>query len=133
MGLSSHVEFVGVVKPIEKLVGAADAVLLPSKWEGLPNAVVESMACATPVLVSPAANADSLVHDGREGFVCERATTDSIARMLERFIALDDTNRRAMGTAGRAHATSRFPVRRMVERTMGVYARVLGMSVRAAS
>ncbi len=133
MSLSSHVEFVGVVKPIEKLVAAADGVLLPSKWEGLPNAVVESMACGVPVLVSPAANADSLVHDGREGFVCERATADSIARMLERFIALDDTNRRAMGTAGRAHATSRFPVKRMVERTMGVYARVLGMSVRAAS
>lgn len=132
-GLSAHVEFVGVVKPIERLVAAADAVLLPSRWEGLPNAVVESMACATPVLVSPAANSDELVTDAREGFVCERADARAIARMLERFFAEPERSRRAMGAVGREHATRRFPVRRMVQRTMNVYARVLGAHWRAAS
>jgi glycosyltransferase involved in cell wall biosynthesis len=134
MGLSSHVAFVGVVKPIERLVAAADGVLLPSRWEGLPNAVVESMACATPVLVSPAANADALVRDEREGLVCDDATAPAIARMLEKFFLLDESRRRAMGDAGRAHAVARFPVNRMIERTMGVYTRVLdSRSLRAAS
>ncbi len=124
-GLAAHVDFVGVVKPIERLVGAADGVLLPSRWEGLPNAVVESMACATPVLVSPAANVDRLVTDEREGLVCDSADARSIAHMLERFFARDEGARRAMGAAGRAHAVERFPVERMVSRTMDVYARVL--------
>ena len=134
MGLSSHVEFVGVVRSIEKLVGAADAVLLPSKWEGLPNAVIESLACGTPALVSPAANADDLVRDGREGLVCERPAGHAIARVIERFVALEPRARRAMGERGRAHAVARFPIKRMIDRTMSVYARVLGNSrVRAAS
>ena len=46
VGLGGQVEFLGVVGPIEKLVAAADGVLLPSRYEGLPNAVVESIASA---------------------------------------------------------------------------------------
>src|SRR5262249_46526325 len=52
VGLGGQVEFLGVVGPIEKLVAAADGVLLPSRYEGLPNAVIESMACSTPPMRS---------------------------------------------------------------------------------
>ncbi len=125
VGLSSHVEFRGVVKPIERLVAAADAVLLPSRYEGMPNAVIEGMACATPVIVSPAANVDRLVVDGREGLVCEGTSAEAIARALTDFFGRDAEVRRAMGKAGRAHAERRFAIRRMIERTSSVYERVL--------
>src|SRR6185437_4401034 len=95
VGLGRHVEFLGVVGPIEKLVAASDAVLLPSRWEGLPNAVIESMACATPAIVSPAANADALVEDGREGLLVEGTSAPAIARALERFFALPPAKLRA--------------------------------------
>ncbi len=125
VGLANQVEFLGVVGPIEKLVAAADAVLLPSRYEGLPNAVIESMASGVPAIVSPAANADALVEDGREGLVCDDASAASIARVLERFFALPQEARRAMGRTGRAHAEHRFAVQRMIERTTSVYERVL--------
>jgi UDP-glucose:(heptosyl)LPS alpha-1,3-glucosyltransferase len=121
VGLSDHVEFLGVVKPIEQLVGSADAVLLPSEYEGLPNVVLEGLACATPVIVSRAANADGLVTDGREGFVCDSVDADGIARSVERFLAIGSDERDAMGRAGRDHATRRFAVARMVDRTVTVY------------
>jgi glycosyltransferase involved in cell wall biosynthesis len=124
VGLGAHVEFLGVVGAIEKLVAASDGVLLPSRYEGLPNAVIESMACATPAIVSPAANADALVDDGCEGIVCDDATSASIARSLERFFAMKDDQRRAMGAAGRAHAERRFAVSHMVARTQSVYERI---------
>ncbi|HEY1956550.1 MAG TPA: glycosyltransferase [Polyangiaceae bacterium] len=125
LGLGRHVEFLGVVGAIEKLVGAADGVLLPSRWEGLPNAVIESMACGTPAIVSPAANVDGLIEDGREGLVTSGTSAAAIARSLERFFALSPEARRAMGEAGRAHATRRFTLRRMIDRTTEVYDRVL--------
>ena len=124
-GLGPHVEFLGIVKQVEKLVGAADGMLLPSNYEGLPNAVIESMSCATPVIVSDAANTDRLVTDGVEGLVCDRNDGAGIARALKRFFALEKGERRAMGQAGHEHASARFAVSRMAGRTMDVYERVL--------
>ncbi len=130
LGLRRHVEFVGVVKPIEGLVGAADGVLLPSRFEGLPNAVVEAMACGVPAIVSPAANTDALVTDGIEGLVCDAPSHAAIAGVLERFFGLSPAVRVRMGAAGRSHAERRFAVRRMIERTTQVYERVLGPGTR---
>jgi glycosyltransferase involved in cell wall biosynthesis len=124
-GLSDQVEFLGVVHHIEQLVGAADAVLLPSEYEGLPNAVIESFACATPAIVSPPANVDRLVTDGREGLVCEGTSADAIAHALGRFLATAIERRVAMGLAGREHAARRFAVADMVDRTAAVYRAVL--------
>lgn len=129
-GLGTHVDFLGIVKNVERLVGAADGMLLPSRYEGLPNAVIEAMSCATPVIVSDAANTDTLVTDGVEGLVCDHddagfSTSKSIARALKRFFMLDPKERQAMGARGHAHASARFAVARMARRTMDVYERVL--------
>jgi len=72
-----------------------------------------------------AANTDRLVSDGTEGLVCDRNDGAGIARALKRFFALGKEERRAMGEAGHLHATARFAVSRMAERTMDVYERVL--------
>lgn len=124
--LGDTLRFVGIVKPIEKLVGAADGVLLPSHYEGLPNAVIESMSSATPTLVSPAANTDRLVEDGATGLVCDGTDAGSVARVVRRFVAMSPDDRRAMGERAYAAARERFAVSRMVARTVEVYARVLG-------
>ncbi len=124
-GLSSRCVFAGHVARVEALVAASDLVLLPSHYEGLPNAVIEAMACGVPVLVTPEANADALVSDGVEGVVAASPSAGDVARAMGRFLALDAAARAAMGAAGNAHATRRFTRARMVESTQAVYARLL--------
>jgi glycosyltransferase involved in cell wall biosynthesis len=134
--LGDVVRFMGVIRDVERLVGAADAVLLPSKYEGLPNAVLEAMAAGTPVIVSPAANADALVRTstsgrqstciGREGVALGGDDAQAIADGLERFLALSASDRTKMGQEGRAHTEARFTVETMVTRTQAVYDRLLG-------
>ncbi len=124
--LGDSLRFAGIVKPIEQLVGAADGVLLPSHYEGLPNAVIEAMSCATAPIVSPAANTDALVDDGVTGLVCGGTDEASVRAAIERFVALSPADREAMGRRAYETARARFAVSRMVARTVEVYARVLG-------
>lgn len=125
LGLGDVVHFAGNVGRIEELVAASDGVLLPSHYEGLPNAVVEAMACGVPAVVTPKANADELVRDGVEGFVAKSPESDDVATAIERLLSLDDTARRAMGRRGREHAEGRFALARMVRNTEAVYERLL--------
>lgn len=124
--LGDALRLAGIVKPIEKVVAAADGVLLPSHYEGLPNAVIESMSCATAPIVSPAANTDALVEDGVTGLVCAGTEPADIARAVGRYLALSPEQRTEMGARAYATAKERFALRRMVARTVEVYARVLG-------
>lgn len=120
------VRFIGVVRDVERLMGAADAMLLASHYEGLPNVVLESMASGCPAIVSAPANADALVREGREGVAFGAPNPAEIARGIERFLRTGPAEREAMGRAGRQHVAERFTVERMVSRTAAVYERVLG-------
>lgn len=51
-GLTDKVRLRGLVTPPWSLIAAADAFLLPSRWEGLPNVVLESLAAGTKVIAS---------------------------------------------------------------------------------
>lgn len=128
LGLLEHTRFLGVVRDIDALLAAADVLLLPSRYEGLPNAVVEAMATGVAAVVSDAANADALVTDGVEGFVTGAHTPEAIATGLRRALACDAETLAAMGARGRAHVERRFAMRRMVERTEALYTDVLGRS-----
>lgn len=124
-GLDGVVDWRGEVGDVAPLLAAADAVLLPSRFEGLPNVVLEAMASGTPAVVSPAANLDALIHDGREGLVAHGSDEGATALALRRLLALDGDALAEMGRAGRVEAEARFPSERMVARTMDVYDRLL--------
>lgn len=88
----------------------ADAVLLPSLWEGLPNTVCEAMAAGRPVLIGDVCDANYLVEDGRTGLLFDPRSPKSIAEALERFAQLDAADRSAMGAAARKKAEAMFSI-----------------------
>jgi glycosyltransferase involved in cell wall biosynthesis len=51
-GISERVHFVGWQPEMPALLAAADALVLASRWEGLPNIVLEAMAAARPVVTT---------------------------------------------------------------------------------
>ncbi len=123
--LRDHVELRDPVADLERVLPAADALLLPSVFEGLPNVVIEALACGTPAIVTPAANVDVLVVDGRDGLVAADPTPAAIADALSRFFALDATALAGLSRRARENASSRFSIERMVSATTAVYDRVL--------
>ena len=61
---------------------AADASALPSYWEGCPNAVVESLACGTPVAATPVGSVPEILHPGRNGIIVPMRDSRSLAQAL---------------------------------------------------
>jgi len=49
-GLSHKITFTGLVKYPWATIAQSDCFLLPSRWEGMPNVVLEALACGTPVI-----------------------------------------------------------------------------------
>ncbi|MGE5145739.1 MAG: glycosyltransferase [Candidatus Eiseniibacteriota bacterium] len=70
LGLDARVRFTGfLANPWEHMAGA-DAFLLPSRWEGLPNVALEALACGTPVIATTEAGGiDEIAAAARRGAV----------------------------------------------------------------
>jgi len=52
-GMSSRIQFAGFDPVPWPFFAGADAMLIPSRWEGLPNVALEALACGTPVIATP--------------------------------------------------------------------------------
>jgi len=121
LGLTDVVRALGTVSDMLSLYHAADALVLPSLFEGLPNAVLEAHACGLPAVVSHAANIDGIVVDGETGFEAPTFDHEALAEALARLFALGGDERRAMGARGRAHVAETFSVDRVLDETVRLY------------
>ena len=55
LGLGDRLALPGFTPAPWPHYAGADAFLMPSRWEGMPNAALEALACGTPVIVTPEA------------------------------------------------------------------------------
>ena len=114
------IEFVGEVDDAAKrdLLKDARALLFPIDWpEPFGLAMVEALACGTPVIARPLGSVPELIEEGRTGFMCW--TVDEMIRACER---IDTIDRRACRVA----AETRFSHRVMAEAYLAVYRSLIG-------
>ena len=122
-GMVDSCALLGERADVDVLLREADLFWLTSGWEGLPNAVIEAMACGLPVVATDVGGTVELVRDGREGFLVAAGDGDAlVARSLE--MLRDPALHARMRAAARARA-EQFGVPQMVEATQAVYERAL--------
>ena len=84
--VDARVRFLGNVPQAQLLeyYNAADVLMLASSREGMPNVVLESLACGTPVVAAPFAGAEELVNGPEAGEVAEARTADALFAAWQR-------------------------------------------------
>jgi glycosyltransferase involved in cell wall biosynthesis len=125
-GLEAHIRYLGPVTAIEEIYGAADWVVLPSLWEGLPNAALEGHACERPLLLSHAANLDGIMAEGETGFEFPTGYIEPMASAIERALATPAETAREMGRAGRQRVLERFSNPKVIGDIVALYDELLG-------
>ena len=80
-----QVKFFGASHDTASLIAAADALVLPSHFEGLPNVVLEAMAVGTPVIATRAGGTVELERDEPTILWAEAGSPSSLAEAITRF------------------------------------------------
>ena len=80
----SSIEFAGFVNDIEGLWSKHHALVLPSRFEGMPLATVEAMLCGRPCIVTDVAGHRELVRDGINGFLAKAPTVELLDEAMNR-------------------------------------------------
>ncbi len=84
-GLEQVVTFVGHHAQPWQEIAAADALVLPSRFEGMPNVVLEAMAIGTPVIATRAGGTSELQSDEPTAFWASPGDSKSLADAILRF------------------------------------------------
>ena len=101
LGLCGQVEWLGQHADPWPWLRAADVFVLPSRFEGTPNALLEAMSCSVPPIVSDAtAGALEYVADGESGLVAPVEDAAALAQAMAR-LAGDPAARAALGAGAR--------------------------------
>ncbi|MCW5713093.1 MAG: glycosyltransferase [Bauldia sp.] len=89
LGIAGRVAFAGFSHRPAAIVGAADAFVMASRWEGMPNAALEALACGTPV-IGPAdlPALEELAVASPRGVSLYRSPTE-LARLVEGLASAD--------------------------------------------
>jgi glycosyltransferase involved in cell wall biosynthesis len=101
-GLGERVTVAGYVNSVEKIWANNHVLVLPSRYEGLPLALVEAMLCARPTVATDVAGNSEVLQDGVNGFLADAPTVRSLNMALDRLW----TRRIDLETMGKAASRS---------------------------
>lgn len=84
LSLEQRVQFAGYVNDLAAVWANHHVLLMPSRFEGVPLAMIEAMLCGRPVLATNVGGIADWLEEGRNGFLTPAPTPEAIGTALER-------------------------------------------------
>lgn len=122
------VRFIGEQADVLPWYQTADVFVMPSRWEGLSNALLEAMSCGLPVIATAVGGNTEVVQHGQSGVLVEVDDPGGLASAVRRLLS-DATLRRTLGQEARRSMVAAHSMERAVEQYARRYqalARVAG-------
>ena len=121
--LEPFIRFTGYRDDIPDILTAADASVLTSLFEGVPRALMESMALGLPIVATDVPGTRTLVETGTTGLLVTHGDVNGLATCLKRVMENLDLAKR-LGDAGRTVVLEKFNERTVADRVIRVYEHV---------
>lgn len=115
-----HVRFHGFRDDLSELLPAADLVVLASRTEGMPLALIEAMAAGVACVATAVGGVPDLIRPGATGLLARPGDSRSLAFAMARILGDLELGRR-LGRAGRRQAEVRHDIERVVREHVDLY------------
>ena len=120
LGIQHKVRLLGARTDIPEVLNAMDLFVLPSLSEGMPNAVLEAMACGLPVVATQVGGVSEVVEHGVTGLLVPSEDEAALTSRLEELF-LSETTRQMLGKNARERALACFSLDKMVREYEQLY------------
>lgn len=127
LGLQDQVIFTGLRRDVPRLLCALDLFVMSSRWEGLPIALLEAMACGVAPLSTAVGGVPDVIEDGVNGILVAVGDASAMATNLTALIE-DSALRLRLGRQAQADVLRRYDVLRTAEAYDALYREALGIS-----
>lgn len=123
LGLTQKVMLLGLQNDVARLLAAADIFVLPSRWEGLPRALLEAMAAGLPVIATRVDGTQELIDDEVTGLLAPAEDSHGLAESILR-LATDAGIRNEIARSAQSFVMKKHTLDRMCQK---YYEYILGI------
>jgi len=120
LGLHDRVHLLGHRPDVAGLLTACDVFVLPSRFEGLPVALLEAMAAGRPVIATDIGGTDEIVRHEDTGLLVPADDAGALAAAITRVLS-DPVLARRIGAAGRERVLQEYSADPLIARLRAVY------------
>lgn len=124
LGIQDSVEILGLRTDIADVLQLSWGFVLPSRWEGMPNALLEAMACGLPCIATRVSGSEDILADGVNGLLVEPEQPVEMALALRRITEDIDLAQR-LGQAGRTTVVRDYQLVDIARQHLELYHRLL--------
>jgi len=110
---------------VHRFYQIADVFVLPSRLEGLPNALLEAMACGLPCVGSDISSIQDIITNNKNGFVFESGNIEQLADAISSLLG-NKRKARKLGHRARETVMTRYSLESVAEAYLRLYDRLSG-------
>lgn len=118
--ISKRVTFLGQRDDVPQLMKTADVIAMPSRWEGLPLAMLEAMAAGRAIVATSVEGHRDVLADGESALMVPPENPTALASAISRLLA-DPQLCRRLGQAAEARARRDYSAQRMASQYALLY------------
>jgi glycosyltransferase involved in cell wall biosynthesis len=124
LGIQDSVEFLGLRTDVVDLLQQSWGFVMPSRWEGMPNALLEAMACGLPCVATRVSGSEDIISDGINGLLVEPEQPAEMAQALRRLIEDAELAQR-LGREGRETVVRNYQLTAIADQSVELYRRLI--------